>query len=93
MVKYIKIVCQSFMALVVWASGGYEQGDDHFKKVHLDSAIINVKLLKNYVMANEMLIEQKMIFKKDGVNKTPLLNAQKRFRTARKELLEYVGQR
>ena len=49
----ITIESQSLMALIVWSIGSYQQGDDHFKANHLDTALENYKLLKNYITFNE----------------------------------------
>lgn len=84
------IESQSLMALIVWSIGSYQQGDDHFKYNHLDNAIENYNLLKNYIRCNEKYIEEKENFKQDGNTKTPLLNAQRRFKQARKKLFDFV---
>lgn len=86
------IESQSLMALIVYSIGSYQQGHDHFKARHLDSALENYNLLKDYVVCNEKYIEEKENFKKDGSAKTPLVNAQRGFKKARKKLLDFVAE-
>ena len=86
------IESQSLMALIVWSIGSYQQGDDHFKTNHLDTALENYKLLKNYIWCNEKYIEEKENYKNDGSEKTPLLNAHRRFKRARKKLFDFVAE-
>jgi len=88
----MKVVCQAFMALIVWAIGQYDKSDDHFRKTHLEKAIENTKLLENYVIFNEKYLEEKETFKKEGGKKTPLLQAKKRFETARARLLKFLSE-
>lgn len=83
---------QSLMALIVWSTGSYQQGYDHFKANHLDTALENYNLLLNYITCNEEYLREKENFKKDGSVKTPLVNAQRRFNRARKKLLEFVAE-
>ncbi|MBV1712701.1 MAG: hypothetical protein KUA37_11980 [Desulfomicrobium sp.] len=84
---------QSMMALIVWSVGSYQQGDDHFKANHLDTALENYKLLKNYIMCNEQYLREKENYKNDGSAKTPLLNANRRFNRARKKLFDFVKEK
>lgn len=86
----MKVICQSFMALIVWAIGQYDKSDDHFRKQHLDIALRNAKLLQEYVRHNEEYLEEKERFKKEGAEKTPLLMAQRRFKIARKKLKDFL---
>ena len=86
------IESQSLMALIVWSIGSYQQGDDHFKDNHLENALENYKLLKNYIICNEKYIEEKESFKQDGSTKTPLVNAQRKFKEARKKLFDFVAE-
>jgi len=88
----ITIESQSLMALIVLSIGSYQQGYDHFKANHLDTALENYKLMKNYIACNEEYLREKEYFKKDGSVKTPLINAQRRFNRARKKLLEFVAE-
>lgn len=83
---------QSLMALIVWSIGSYQQGNDHFKTNHLETALENYKLLKNYIFCNEKYIEEKESYKNDGSEKTPLLNAHRRFKRARKKLIDFVAE-
>jgi hypothetical protein len=43
-------------------------------------------------VCNEKYIEEKENFKKDGSAKTPLVNAQRGFKKARKKLLDFVAE-
>jgi hypothetical protein len=88
----ITIESQSLMALIVWSFGSYQQGDDHFKKNHLDTAIENYKLLKDYIRSNEQYLTEKENYKNDGSEKTPLLNAHRRFKRARKKLIDFIAE-
>ena len=85
-----QIESQSLMALIVYSIGSYQQGFEHFKENHLDSALENYSLMKDYILSNEKYMEEKENFKRDGSEKTPLVNAQRRFKKARKKLLDFV---
>jgi hypothetical protein len=80
------------MALIVWTIGIYQQGDAHFKINHLDTALENYNFFKEYIICNEEYINEKEKFKKDGSSKTPLLNAQRRFKRARMKLFDFVAE-
>lgn len=86
----MKVVCQAFMALIVWAIGQYDKSDDHFRKTHLEMALKNAKLLQDYVRLSEEYLTEKERFKREGAEKTPLLAAQRRFRLARKRLMDFL---
>lgn len=49
------LTCQSYKALVVWLSGQYDKSDEDFKATHLEAALENMKLLKEYANVNEIL--------------------------------------
>ena len=88
----MKVTCQAFMALMVWAIGQYDKSDDHFRKTHLEIALKNAKLLQDYVYLNEEYLVAKEVFKKEGDKKTPLLAAHRRFKMARKNLLQFLSE-
>jgi hypothetical protein len=87
----VKVICQSFMALVVWAAKQYHADDEHFKKTHLKTAVLNAKLLSDYVRENESYIKAKEGYKTEGSGRADLLKAKKRFGTARKELHDFLA--
>ena len=86
------IESQSLMALIVYSTGSYQLGFNHFKSRHLDFALENYKLIKKYIRCNEDYLKEKEKFKNDGGMKTPLVNAQRRFNRARKKLFEFVAE-
>lgn len=88
----VKVICQSFMALVVWAAKQYHADDEHFKAHHLKIAIQNAKLLSDYVRANEQYLAAKEEYKTEGSGRSNLLKTKRRFANARKDLQEFLKQ-
>ena len=86
----MKVICQAYMALIVWAIGQYDKSDSHFRKHHLDVAMENAKLLQDYVLFNEMYLKEKERYKKEGAGRSSLLKAHRRFLTIRGRLHEFL---
>ena len=87
-----KTICQSFMALVVWAAKQYHADDEHFKMRHLQTAVKNAKLLSDYVRFNEEYIKAKEAYKKEGAGRKELLGARRRFHQARDTLKKFLAE-
>ena len=82
----MKTVCQSFMALMVWAIGQYDKSDAHFRAKHSEKAVENAQLMQAYIVYNEMWLDEKEKYAREGKGMKRLLKARNRFMIARTKL-------